>query len=138
MKRILTLLLAAILMLGLVACGEPAATTDTSSEEASASSEPSTGTVTSTDPDTSSSSDTSSDKTEKDEPLLYDESIDHMFIVTDITNHSIVVYDLDACDGDFTKLTDDSVAIVWEWDAEKDPNCKINPGAGIDSAKYRY
>ena len=139
MKRILTLLLAVILMLSLAACGGETATTDTGSADASASDTASGSTASSGAPatDTDSQS-TSSTEPEEEKPLLYDDSIDHLFMVTDITNHSIVVYDLDACEGDFNKLTDDKTAIVWEWDAEKDPNCKINPGAGIDSAKFRY
>ena len=61
------------------------------------------------------------------------------FLATDITQHRIVVYDLDACKGDYSKLTDDWVSVVWEWDAEDDPNrTAYNPGYGLDSAKLRY
>ena len=28
--------------------------------------------------------------------------------------------------------------MVWEWDADDDPKCKIKPGSGIDAAKIRY
>ena len=69
---------------------------------------------------------------------VYDSSLSHRFLATDIRNHSIVVFDLNACGGDFEDLTKDSVGVVWEWDADEDPNCKINPGEGIDAAKYRY
>lgn len=58
--------------------------------------------------------------------------------MTDITNHSIVVYDLNKCNGDYQLLKDDKVAIIWEWDADDDPKCKMKPNAGIDAAKYRY
>jgi len=143
MKRIFAFLLVAVLALSLVACTEPEPSTDTSSE-GDTSSEVVSGTDTSSDvstqPGTDPGTDTSTGTSEPEEPkpLLYDPSMEHKFIATDITNHSVVVFDLNACDGDFTKLTDDSVAVVWEWDPEEDKTCKGNPGRGIDSAKLRY
>ena len=124
MKRFFAMLLLFVMVFGLVACGGNGETpSDTSSQETQGST------------DTSSSTSTDNGKTEV---KGYDDSIDHLFIATDIRAHSIVVYDLDLCDGDFKKLVDDDVALVWEWDADDDPNCKIKPGAGIDSAKIRY
>ena len=130
MKRILATLLCLIMIFALVACGGTEGGSDTSVNTGSD------GTEVSSDSSAESSS-SDGGETEKD-VLLYDPDMEHKFIATDITNHSIVVFDLNACDGDFTKLTDDSVSVVWEWDPEEDPTCKGNPGAGIDSAKYRY
>jgi len=143
MKRILSLLLCMVMAFALVACGEdPAVSTDTNTGTGNASSE--TGSISdtnsdknTTDSDSVSASD-GEDEEQENKPMLYDPEMEHKFIVTDITNHSIVVYDLNACNGDFEKLKDDDVAIVWEWDSDDDPNCKIKPGAGIDSAKIRY
>lgn len=64
--------------------------------------------------------------------------MDHLFLATDIRNHSIVVFDLNACDGDFELLKQDSIAVVWEWKSDEDPTCTIKPGDGIDAAKLRY
>ena len=130
MKKMLCLLLCLVLLGSVVACGDG---------DSVSSSDPVTGgTDTSSDTDSvSDSSDVMGDNPET--ALVYDETIDHLFLATDITNHSVVVFDLNLCDGDFTKLTDDST-IVWEWDPEEDPNCKLrnNIRAGIDAAKYRY
>ena len=79
--------------------------------------------------------------TEKESVIIeLDPSVERKFLATDITNHSIVVYDLNRCGGDFEKLKDDDTSIIWEWDADEDGNCKLakRVGAGIDSAKYRY
>ena len=74
----------------------------------------------------------------EDETILPDTS-GRKLIATDITQHRIVVYDLDACKGDYTKLTDDWISVVWEWDSDDDPNCTVyKPGYGLDSAKLRY
>ncbi len=77
-----------------------------------------------------------------DEPVsdeILPDTSGRKLIATDITQHRIVVYDLDACKGDYTKLTDDWTSVVWEWDADDDPNCTVyNPGYGLDSAKLRY
>lgn len=127
MKRILSLLLCLVLLVSLAACGDNG--TDTATGGSQTSSDPKT--------DTSGGSDKTSDETEKTEGG-FDEDMEHKFIATDITNHSIVVYDLNKCEGDWDLLTNDSLAIVWEWDSDDDPNCKIKPGKGIDAAKYRY
>lgn len=131
-KRILALLLCLATVLSLFACGEDGAlSTD------------------SVDGDTdvifpqfnkkpTQNSDENSDAVDPYEAMGYDPAVDHKFIACDIINHSVVVFDLNACDGDFQNLKDDDVAVVWEWDSDEDPNCKIKPGYGIDSAKYRY
>ena len=159
MKRIVALLLCLVLAFALVACGEgePAELgTDTVSDEAEglftdSDSEPSSDTETASDPvsetKTDSGTDTKTDTstnsgssggTQNSDAVLYDPTIEHKFIATDITNHSIVVFDLNLCEGDFQLLKEDDVAVIWEWDADEDPNCTGNVGAGIDSAKYRY
>ncbi len=75
----------------------------------------------------------------EDKPVSYDASMEHKFIACDIKSHGIVVFDLNLCSGDWQKLTDDSVSVIWEWDPEEDPNLKSKgPEVGIDSAKYRY
>ena len=87
----------------------------------------------------SKKTDKNTDKnTDTEEKVGYDPTVDHKFLACDIVNHSIVVFDLDACNGDLQKLRDDDVAVVWEWDSDDDPNCRLNPGYGLDSAKYRY
>ena len=127
-KRVLTVLLCLILALLSVACTETTTSTDSN-----ASSEGTEVTESSTDTSTSSSVGNTTNGGG------YDETMEHKFIVTDITNHSIVVYDLNRCNGDFTRLTRDS-CVIWEWDADEDPNCKLagRIGYGIDAAKYRY
>lgn len=68
-----------------------------------------------------------------------DITVGRKFLATDITAHGIVVYNLDACKGDYQKLTDDGVSVFWEWTYYGDPNGRYNgPGSGIDSAKLRY
>lgn len=119
-KKLLALLLCTVLLFSFAACGP-----DVSTDSAAA------GTDT-------SSADTSSDGKTERVPVSFDETMDHMFLATDIKNHSIVVFDLNACDGDYELLKQDSIAVVWEWDADEDKNCKLNVGAGIDAAKYRY
>lgn len=135
MKRIFVCFLIAVLMLGMVACTETG-NTDTSTNDVSASTNDSDTASTNTNTDTDTESQTTSSEEEKFKG--YDENLEHKFIVTDITNHSIVVYDLNKCNGDYQLLKDDKVAIIWEWDADDDPKCKMKPNAGIDSAKYRY
>ena len=83
------------------------------------------------------SDDTSSDGGGSGETV--DITVGRKFLTTDITHHGIVVYDLDACKGDYQKLTDDRVSVFWEWTYSGDPNGRYNgPGSGIDSAKLRY
>ena len=130
-KRILALFLCLITVLCTVGCGE----TESPSTEGD-------GTVafpqfSKPDKDTEKDNDTS-DVVSDDTQRIFDSAVEHKFIACDIINHSVVVFDLNACDGDFQKLKDDDVAVVWEWDSDEDPNCKIKPGVGIDSAKIRY
>ena len=118
MKRILALLLCGLLLCGLVACGEAPASTDSDA--------PSTG------------SDSAAPDKEDSGVVLFDPDAEHKFLACDVLNHSIVVYDLNPCDGDFEKLTDDDLCVVWEWDSDEDPACKIKPDVWIDAAKIRY
>lgn len=130
MKRIFALIFVAVLMLSLVACGgtEPAEGIDSVQGTDSS--------VSSTDTNTVVSSEEKEDDTPK--VLAFDPDMEHKFIVTDQESQSIVVYDLNKCNGDFTKLTDDSLCIVWEWKWNADPNTKFSSRTGLDSAKYRY
>ena len=117
MKRILALLFCAVLAVSLFACGTPDASTDGTDSDASA----------------------SSGDTENKGPALYDETMEHKFLVTDIKNGAIAVLDLNKCDGDWTKLTGDQ-CVVWEWVSSKCSTCKYpnKVQAGIDDAKLRY
>ncbi|MBP3300984.1 MAG: hypothetical protein J6M34_05735 [Clostridia bacterium] len=76
----------------------------------------------------------------KDTKVTLDTSVEHKFFATDITNHSILIFDLNKCGGDLANLTSDKSCIVWEWDADNDSNCKLKNkvGKGIDAAKLRY
>ena len=80
------------------------------------------------------------DKDTQDTKVELDTSVNHKFLATDIKNHSIVVFDLNKCNGDVANLTSDKSCVVWEWDADADSNCKLKSkvGKGIDAAKYRY
>ena len=118
MKRILSMLLLLALVFGLVACG-PVENEDGSTVSSEGSAE------TSTD-------------SQQEEVKGYNSNLEHKFFACDIRNHSIVVFDLNAYEGDFEAMAHDDSGIVWEWDADKDPKCKIKPGAGIDAAKLRY
>ena len=151
MKRILAVLLCLVLAFALVACGDTENTdlfTETQTDEteglftdSAEESNPPVSSETDSDSDTEEKTDTDSDSSNTgttSNAVLFDPDMEHKFIATDITNHSVVVFDLNLCDGDFQLLKEDDVAVIWEWDADEDPNCKIKPGAGIDSAKYRY
>ncbi len=130
MKRLLALILCLLLTFGLVACGETEVPTDSAA-----------GADSSADANASQGGNDSSDKNdEQGEFQIWDDDMEHKFLATDITNHSVVVFDLNACEGDFELLKNDSMRgiVVWEWDSDDDPNCKIKPGAGLDSAKFRY
>lgn len=84
-----------------------------------------------------SSDDSSSDSDSGSENV--DITAGRKFLATDITNYGIVIYDLDACKGDYKKLTDDNVSVFWEWTYSGDPNGRLKgPNVGIDSAKLRY
>ena len=126
-KRILALLLLIVLAFSLVACGETGEPTVGGSDVSS---------QVGTD---SGITDTSSDDSQEEELQGYDKSIEHKFIACDIRNHGIVVFDLDAVGGDPMKLNEDS-AVIWEWDAEEDPNCigvsKIQ--TSISGVRFRY
>lgn len=79
------------------------------------------------------------DEEDPGEEIFVPDTSGRKLIATDVTQHSIVVFDLDACKGDYTKLTDPFAAVVWEWDSDDDPNCTVyKPGYGLDSAKLRY
>ena len=130
LKKVLALLFACVLLLSFAACG-PAGEDPQNPDPGSAGTDSAAGT------DASSGSESDKDEDKEEKPILYDEDMEHKFLATDITNHSIVLYDLNLANGVYENLKGDS-CIVWEWDADEDPNCKINPGKGIDAAKYRY
>lgn len=120
----ISLILLSVLLVSLAGCGASDKTSGTDSASA-----------VSTDQKTE---DKKPDKKEEAEPTAFNPDLEHRFLATDIRNHSIVVFDLNACDGNYELLKNDSVAVVWEWDADEDPNCTIKPDAGIDAAKLRY
>ncbi len=121
LKKFLALLLCLMMVTALVACGETTGDNTQGGENS----------------DVASNSE-SSEKQNSDEEDLggWDEDEDHIFLATDIENHSIIIIDLAlSTEDDFSDLED---CIVWEWDSDKDDACKGNPGAGIDAAKLRY
>lgn len=130
MKRVFALFLLIVLMVSLAACGgDQPVNTDSSVAGSSDAS---------TDGASVGSSDKNTD--EKDDGLvLYDPELEHKFIVADSDSQSIVVYDLNLCNGDFSKLEGDD-AILWEWIWNNDPNSThpIDSRWGLDSAKFRY
>ena len=71
--------------------------------------------------------------------VFIDSSVDHKFIATDIINFSLVVYDLNLCNGNLQRLTDGS-AVIWEWRSREDPNCKFSNKIirSISGVKFRY
>lgn len=69
--------------------------------------------------------------------VIYDSSLEHKFIATDVENHSIVIYDLNKCNGDFSKLNGSS-CIIWEWDADYNSAYHWIIGNGLSEAKLRY
>ena len=76
----------------------------------------------------------------KNENVVFiDSDVQHKFIATDIINFSLVVYDLNLCDGDLQGLSDGS-AIIWEWKSKEDPNCKLADKIirSISGVKFRY
>ncbi|MBO5213632.1 MAG: hypothetical protein J6B86_02540 [Clostridia bacterium] len=133
-KRIFSLFLCVLISLSFVACGGTSPADDSVQTD---SDKTSVNVSTKTDKNTDTND---GDTDEKEEEIPgYDPTMEHKFIACDIISHGIVVFDLNACDGDFQRLTDDDVAVVWEWDPEEDPNLKTKgPNLGIDSAKYRY
>ncbi len=129
MKKFLALFFCAVMVFSLAACAPDTPATDNPSGTPSGGSLGSTNTDVKTDSDSSSGVEV--------ELNVYDPDMEHKFLATDIRNHSIVLFDLNKVDGNFKDLTDDK-CVVWEWEADSDPNCKLKPGAGIDAAKYRY
>ena len=123
LKKLLALLLCAVLAFALVACTETGTPgTDTGAGN------------------TEQGSDNSGAGGSSDAPAVdlggYDEDMDHVFLATDIKNHAIVIFDLSlSSEEGFADLKD---CVVWEWDSDEDSNCKGNPGAGLDAAKLRY
>ena len=119
MKRIVALLFCGLLLCGLVACGESPVVPDSDL------------------PSTGASSDAGTSDSEKPGAVLFDPDVEHKFLACDVLNHSIVVYDMNACDEVYDNLKNDR-CIVWEWDADDDATCKGKPTAGLDAAKIRY
>ena len=91
-------------------------------------------------PKTSTKTNTGSGNDTNDTKVTLDTSTEHKFFATDIKNHSIVIFDLNKCNGDLANLTNGNTCVVWEWDADNDSNCKYKSkvGKGIDAAKLRY
>ena len=131
MKRILSLLLCCALAFGLAACGGQ--TGPVVSDYGSASSAPSSA----SDTDDASEASGKTDSDAVSDAVVFDPGIEHQILVCDIMNHSVVQLDLNVCNGDYKLLREES-AVVWEWDADEDPNCHLKPGSGIDDAKIRY
>ncbi|MBO5249035.1 MAG: hypothetical protein J6B54_07125 [Clostridia bacterium] len=118
------------------------ASTDTVTDGSTATSDNVTDTVTdegSSDASTATEGTTTDtqDEVKKDDPY-WEEDLGRKFLACDIVNFNIVLYDLDACNGDYQNLVNNKNAIVWEWKSLFDRNCKYSPGVGIDSAKLRY
>ncbi len=124
LKRFLALLLCLILAGGIAACAAPAESENTDG-------------VSTEGTDSGASATSGKEKDDPWEGTAFDPTAEHKFLATDIKNHSIVIFDLNRCKGDLTKLTE-RTCVIWEWDADKDKNCKIKPGSGVDAAKLRY
>lgn len=126
---------------GSVSPSDTDAATDTKGDKtSSAASDTATNTDSGADTDTEQGN-TSTENMEVEEPVynVYNETVDHKFITTDIINFSLVVYDMNLCKGDFNKLADDS-AIIWEWKSREDPNCHYANKIirSISGVKFRY
>ena len=130
MKRIFALLLCLVFALSFAACGQDSSTDSQGKDNAVSSSE---GSSTSSETDSAS---TSTD-TKPWEGYVFDDSVEHKFLATDILGHSIVVFDLNKTEGNLDLLTGGS-CIVWAWSSDHDTKCTIKPGSGINAAKYRY
>ena len=158
MRRMLAMVLCFVLAGVLVACGETGGSGDGASTQTEVVTESETSTVTSgegvtdSDSDKTSSgtqtetddgqSESSSETKEEDETKdvqIFNPEIEHKFIANDIINFSLVVFDLNLCEGDFTKLSDES-CVVWEWKSREDPNCKYANKIirSISGVKFRY
>ncbi len=122
-KRILALFLCLLMAFSLVACGgggDPSTDSGTTSES-------------------SAGSNTDTEDQSTVQYSVWEPSLEHKIIACDIRNHSIVVFDLNTCDGNMKNLTKDA-AVVWEWDADEDARCK-NPtkiSYSISGVRYRY
>ncbi len=116
--------------------------TNAATDSASTGSSSNTDSSATTDTNSSTNTDTSTDKQPDTEvvvtPDQYNDSLSHLFFATDTTNFAITLFDLNRCNGDWSKLKDDS-CIVWKWNSEEDPNCKYTSiiGNGITAAKLR-
>ena len=146
MRRILSLLLCLTLLLLTVACADPVTENPgteseteavQSSDVTSADGGSDVGSDTDSSVGSTSSENLSSGSSSAASEYVFDTSVSHKFIATDIKAHSLVVFDLNKCNGDFSKLTSRN-CVVWEWDSDNDANCTIKPKAGLDSAKLRY
>lgn len=128
MKRILSLLLLAVLLCSAAACAAPEAPPATGTEGAGAAS----------DATDAPSTDSGKSSVQRDPPLnLYDPNIDHKVILDDSSN-KILVLDLDRI-GEIEDLTYLEEALIWEWDARTAPGCVLGKkGIGMDQANYRY
>lgn len=136
-KRIFALLFCLAMAVSLVAC-----TVDTPSTNPDTSTAVGSTDTSSAAHQTDNTTDSETSDTTSEEPVVlqtFDPDMEHKVIACDVTNHSIVIFDLNACDGDYEKLKDDAVSVVWEWDAEEDPYHMVGGVSyGIASAKYRY
>ena len=125
-KRILALFLCIVMIFALAACGGgdvPA--TDSHGGSAGA---------------TSGNTDAVSTDDQKEEVLGYNPDLEHKVIACDIKNPGVVIFDLNKCNGDFANLEKYPDAVVWEWYAEQDPNCKLTHkiGSSVSGVRYRY
>ena len=140
-KRILALFLIAILGLSFVACTKNDPTTDTGTEtdtnsqsdtsSSETSSSETSSSETSTSSETSSSTQTGNVPQTPDVPV-YDETLDHKVILTDVTRGSIVVLDLDEREDDWKNVNwikSGSKTRIWEMDLGDSAICGV---------KYRY
>lgn len=68
----------------------------------------------------------------------FNKNIQHQFFATDVRNSSILIYDLNLCNGDYSKLSGNS-CVVWEWIPRYQPSCKYPEYASVPTAaKLRY
>lgn len=124
-KRILALFLCLIMAFTLVACGGDGEPSSTDSNVGSVSG--------STDSDAAGGNGGA-------ELKGYDPELEHKVICCDIKNHGVVILDLNACNYDFESLEACEEAVVWEWDADEDPNCELaaKVSTSISGVRYRY
>lgn len=141
MKRILILLLAAILCVSmLAACTEdPEQTTDTATQTGGTPSGTDSGTKNTDSSSATASSGTPDYSGVTDDALQYDPNTEHKILLGDLTKPGLIVLDLNACaDLNWEELKD-SDAVVWEWDPQTSKGCELaNRIDGIADAKYRW